>query len=103
MEGGRPLLHAYLGANPRGPMAGYYGHMHAKVMLTRARMIVGSTNYTTGSQANEEISVEVEFSEQGAALAHRLFQTLWDQGRAFDGNRAGPSRGARNRGRSAHP
>ena len=84
-------------------MAGHDGHMHAKVMLTRTRMIVGSTNYTTGSQANEEVSVEIELSEQGAALAHQHFRTLWDQGRAFDGSRAGQHRNARNRGRSAHP
>ena len=84
-------------------MAGFDGHMHAKVMLTRTRMVLGSTNYTTGSQANEEISVEIELSEQGATQVHRMFRTLWDQGRAYDGARAGPSRGARNRGRSAHP
>ena len=84
-------------------MAGFNGHMRAKVMLTRTRMVLGSTNYTTGSQANEEIAVEVELSEQGATQAQQMFRTLWDRGHPFEGTRAGPSRGSRNRGRSAHP
>ena len=67
------MIHAYLRADPRGSLAGYDGHMHAKVMLTRTRVIVGSTNYTTGSQANEEVAVEVRISERGAALAHQHF------------------------------
>ena len=66
-------------------------------------MIVGSTNFTTGSQANEEVAVEVRLTERGAALAHQHFLNLWDQGRAFDWGRAGQPRNARNRGRSGHP
>ena len=102
---GRPLLGAYLRANPTGALAGRTGHLHAKVLLTPSHMIVGSTNFSTGSQANEEVAVEILLSPQGARRARQHFQNLWDRAQVFEpGRDVGRTRSpsTRIRGRSSH-
>ena len=89
LGGGRGMIGAYLRADPHGPLAGRVGHMHAKVLLTRAHMVVGSTNFSTGSQANEEVAVEVALTERAAECARSRFMELWDRAEAFE-----PERGA---------
>ena len=103
---GRPLVEAYLHANVHGHLAGRVGHMHAKVLLTRTHMVVGSTNFSTGSQSNEEVAVDIRLTPHGATLAHQHFLRLWDEAQVYEGEaRAAQTRGpgTRRRSRSAHP
>ena len=77
------------------------GVLHAKVLATEASLIVGSCNWTTASQANQEWDVQVQLNESGLAEVKRRYDKLWAAGQAFDlaeaeaqveGRRRSPSR-----------
>ena len=58
---------------PREPR----GAPRAKVLLTSSYLFVGSTNYTTRSQANVEACVQIALSTEGRNQMMRWFDDLW--------------------------
>jgi len=54
------------------------GRVHAKVLLTDAVTMLGSTNWTNASQHNEEWTVAIEPNAAGVALAAERFNKLWE-------------------------
>ena len=62
-SGGSPKDHyAAVGRN----VGGFQGSVHAKALLVGRQAIVGSTNWTTASRANHEVSVHMVLESEGA-------------------------------------
>ena len=60
-----------------GRGSGRRGAMHSKLMLADRVLIIGSTNFTTSSQANVEVSVRTSLSiEEAAEVKRRIFEVF---------------------------
>ena len=53
------------------------GRVHAKVLLTDSVTMLGSTNWTSASQHNEEWTVAIEPNLTGLVSAGDRFDALW--------------------------
>ena len=76
----------HLTAAGRAPH-GYLGAQHSKTLLVRhdegekrGVFIVGSTNWTTSSRSNREVSVRLELSGPDFDQAWSTLEGLWDLG-----------------------
>ena len=72
---GFPLRGAYGTTAVRGD-----GIMHCKVLLADGVLMAGSCNWTTSSQANHELTVRVELSEEGQREARQLVGAIFAAG-----------------------
>ena len=59
------------------------GIMHAKFLRVGGSVVVGSTNFTTSSQANVETSVSLLLNELGVQTFRARFVTEWDGSKAY--------------------
>ena len=77
LEGSR-LRHAYSawGRPLIGPIADKSGAQHSKVFSTGKFMVVGSTNWTVASEANQELSVLLYIEPNGTAFRSRTLTDM---------------------------
>ena len=68
----------YLSRGPTGS-----GIQHSKTMRSDHFLIVGSTNWTTSSQTNQEMSVLLELNEDGLAEYERRIQLMLKEATSF--------------------
>ena len=78
---GFPLQEVYLRARP-GRLQNKLGGSHAKVVFARGARVafVGSTNFTTSSLANAELTTQISLTEEGLRLISQWFDDRWAQG-----------------------
>ena len=82
---GFPLQEVYLRARP-GSLQNKFGGSHAKVVIAQGSRVafVGSTNYTTSSLANAELTTEISLTEDGLRRISQWFSDRWAQGVDLD-------------------
>ena len=78
---GFPLRGVYRRARP-GSLDNKFGGSHAKVVFARGARVafVGSTNFTTSSLANAELTTEISLTEEGLGRISHWFEDRWAQG-----------------------
>ena len=59
------------------------GIMHSKFLRVGGTVVVGSTNFTTSSQANVETSVSLLLNELGVQTFRARFVTEWDGAKSY--------------------
>ena len=81
---GFPLEDYYVNARP-GRLADRYGYSHAKVLFARQSGVafIGSTNFTTSSLANAELTAQIALNPTGLQQVSEWFQERWSQGVGF--------------------
>ena len=85
MGRGFPLMETYTHARPGGRLQDKFGGAHAKVVFARQSQVVlvGSTNYTTSSMANAELTAQIALSPTGLQWVSDWFQERWSEGVPF--------------------
>ena len=86
----------------------YRGILHAKAMLAidpgggRAEFVIGSTNWTTGSRANQEMDVLIDLRSEKIAEVRRHFEAILAGGEHLDAAQSGEAWRARSLSPSVH-
>ena len=65
--------------------------MHSKLMLADRLLILGSTNYTTSSQANVEFAARVELDAAEAADTKRRVERVLEEAEPYETARSSSS------------
>ena len=75
---GSDLDQAYLASGrSAGRARGHKGSHHTKTLITETQGVIGSCNFTTSSQGNQEAGVLIEWTPNGANRSQAMYLRTW--------------------------
>ena len=75
---GKKLTPVYQDAGRKTKLGGLMGSLHAKSALIGRHAVIGSTNWTVASRANQECSVHLEMDTPTHQQVSAFFDRMWD-------------------------